>query len=73
MLLTGVVCPDIVMLALPDTFDPSVAVALTETVPLSTTVKRPDVAFIVAEAEPLVIDHVTALFVALEGRTVAII
>lgn len=73
ILLTGVVCPLIVMLALPDIFDPSVAVALTVTIPLSIAVKIPDVAFMVAKADPLVIDQVTVLFVALAGSTVATI
>ena len=73
ILLTGVVCPLIVMFVIPDTFDPSVAVALTVTVPLSIAVKSPDVGFIVPYAEPLVIDQVTVLLVALVGSTVATI
>ena len=60
-----------VIFVLPYTFDPSVAVALTVTVPLSTDVNSPDVAFIVAYAVPPVIDQVTVLFVALAGNTVA--
>ncbi len=52
--------------------EPSLAVALAVTVPLSVAVTSPVEAFMDARLEPLVIDHVTVLFVAFEGNTDAL-
>ena len=55
----------------PTTPLPSVAVALAVTVPPATAVTSP-VLLIVAWPVPLTIDHVTVLFVAFVGATVAV-
>src|SRR5664279_4196915 len=61
----------IVITMLPYTPDPSFAVALTVTEPLSIAVKRPAL-LIVARLDPSKIDHVTDLSVALAGRTASL-
>ncbi len=59
------------IIRLPKTPEPSLAIALAVTVPFSTAVTRP-VELIVAFPVPFIIDHVTVLFVAFAGNTAAL-
>lgn len=58
-------------MVVPTTPDPSVAVAVTVTVPTEVADKRPEAALIVAAPVPLITDHATVLVEALAGKTVA--
>jgi hypothetical protein len=66
---TGIIWLEIVIIRVPKTPEPSLAVALAVIVPLSTAVTSPFV-LIVACPVPLTIDHETVLFVALTGNNV---
>src|SRR5665648_244027 len=71
MPVTGTIWLELVIIKVPLTPEPSLAVALAVTVPLSTAVTRP-AAVIVAWPVPLTNDHVTVLSVALDGNTAAL-
>jgi hypothetical protein len=71
MPVTGIICLVIVITKLPKTPEPSLAVALTVTVPLSIAETRPE-EFIEARLAPVTMDQVTVLFVASDGRTSAV-
>ena len=71
MPVTGITWPLMVMTSDPTTPLPSLAVALAVTVPFATAVTSP-VVLIVAWPVPLTTDHVTVLFVASAGVTVAV-
>ena len=71
ILVTGMNWLVMVITSVPVTPDPSLAVATAVTVPLVIAVTSP-VLLIVACPVPLTIDHVTVLFVASEGVTVAV-
>jgi hypothetical protein len=68
---TGITWPDIVIISVPNTLDPSLAVALAVTVPFDMAVTMPDV-LIEACPVPLEIVQVTVLFVAFDGVTAAL-
>ena len=68
---TGITWFEIVITRVPLTPEPSFAVALAVTVPVETAVTSPD-ELIVAWPVPFVTDHVTVLFVAFAGKTVAV-
>ena len=67
MAVTTVIC------SVPVTPDPSVAEAVTVTVPNPVAVKRPVEELIVADPVPFVTDHVTVGLAAFDGRTAAFI